>query len=162
MNIWGTSQISYRVRLRDLDFLRHMNNSVYLALLDLGRMDLVLRSGFWGQMKQHDVFSVVANQTITYRKSLKLGDRFQIETRIAGVDEKAAYFEQRFIVNGVTHAEAVVRQRFIRRRAGSVGLAELLTWVDPIPEDRILAPWIRDWAADTAPPRQAAPAQASG
>jgi YbgC/YbaW family acyl-CoA thioester hydrolase len=151
LNIWDTGRVSFRVRLRDIDLLRHMNNSVHLAVMDLGRMDLVIRAGFWQRMKEHDVFSVVANQTITYRKSLKLGDRFEIETRIAGVDDKAAYFEQRFVVNGTVYAEAVVRQRFIRRRAGSLAMAELMTWVDPIPEDRVLAPWIGDWAANAAP-----------
>lgn len=156
VSIWDTGRLSYRVRLRDLDLLRHMNNSVYLALLDLGRMDLVLRSGFWDQLRRHHVLPVVVNQTITYRKPLKLGDRFQIETRMAGTDDLTAYFEQRIHIGDVVYAEAVVRQRFIRQGTGSVPIEELEKWVDPRPDDRVVAPWILQWAANSATPSQRA------
>ena len=43
-----------RLRLRvlpnDTDILRHVNNGIYLSLMDLGRMDLMIRSGRWQQL----------------------------------------------------------------------------------------------------------------
>ncbi|WP_250007861.1 thioesterase family protein [Actinoplanes sp. M2I2] len=152
-SVWDTHQLDYRVRFRDLDLLRHMNNGVYLALLDLGRMDLTLRAGFWDQIRRHDIVPVVANLTIRYRKPLKLGNRFQVETRLAGVDDISVFFEQRIHHGGVVYAEGVVRQRFLRPGAGTVPIDELLQWVDPRPEDRVVAPWILQWAANPPPPK---------
>jgi YbgC/YbaW family acyl-CoA thioester hydrolase len=158
VSVWGTYQKTFRVRLRDLDLLRHMTNSAYLALMDLGRMDLVLRSGFWAAMNQNGMYSIIASQTITYRKSLKFGDRFQIETRVAGADEEAVYFHQRFTMSGEICAEAVVRQRFLRRAGGVVPMKEMLALVDPIPDDREPAPWMLEWAASSRLPSRRDPA----
>lgn len=41
------SHLAMRVWPTDLDVQRHMNNGRYLSLMDLGRMDLLVRSGFW-------------------------------------------------------------------------------------------------------------------
>ncbi|WP_310369291.1 acyl-CoA thioesterase [Catenuloplanes atrovinosus] len=158
LSAWHVSRRTYTVRPRDLDIYLHMTNSAYLSFLDLGRMDLVIRSGIWDRSRRERVQAVVANQTITYRKSLNLGDTFTVETRIAGVDERAVYFEQRFTVDGEIYAEAAVRMRFIRRGAGVVPMEEVLTWADPAPEDRVLPQWMREWAAHTGLPSTREPA----
>jgi YbgC/YbaW family acyl-CoA thioester hydrolase len=153
-----------RVWLTDIDELRHMNNSVYLGLLDHARLDLLLRSGAWKLMRHAGVYPVVTMQTISYRKSLELGDRYEIQTRIAGYDERQVYIEQRFVRDGEVTAVAFIAGRFLRDRAvagrsGVVTMAELgeVTGVDVsalgIPD------WMADWAAATRLPstREAAP-----
>ena len=146
-----------RVWLSDLDELRHMNNSVYLALLDHARLDLLLRSGVWPKVRGAGIYPVVTHQTITYRKSLELGDRFQIQTRVAGYDDRAVYLEQRFVRDGEIVARAFVAGRFLRERGGVVPIAELgeVAGVDvsqPIPA------WMADWAAATRLPSTREPA----
>ena len=147
-----------RVWLSDIDELRHMNNSVYLGLMDYSRYDLMLRSGAWPKIRAAGVYPVVALQTITYRRSLELGQRFTIETRIAGYDERAVYIEQRFVRGGEVTARAYVAGRFLRDRGGVVTMAELgeITGVDvttrPAPE------WMTSWAADTRLPGTRTPA----
>lgn len=147
-----------RVWLSDIDELRHMNNSVYLQLMDHSRFDLLQRSGTWRLLRDAGVYPVVTTQTITYRKSLELGERFTIETRIAGYDEKAVYIEQRFVRAGEVTAVAFVAGRFLRDRGGVVSTAELgeIVGVDvtakPIPE------WMRDWAQATRLPSTKSPA----
>ena len=47
LSMWDTSTVSSPGEPADLDVQRHMNNGRYLTLMDLGRMDLMLRSGFW-------------------------------------------------------------------------------------------------------------------
>ena len=147
-----------RVWLSDIDELRHMNNSVYLGLMDHARFDLMARSGAWQRFRAAGVYPVVVSQTITYRKSLELGERFTIETRIAGYDEKAVYIEQRFIRDGEVTARAFVAGRFLRDAGGTVTMAELgeVTGVDvsarPIPT------WMREWASATRLPSTKAPA----
>jgi acyl-CoA thioesterase FadM len=101
---------------------------------------------------------VVTAQTISYRKSLELGERFDIETRIAGYDERAVYLEQRFVRAGEVTAVAFIAGRFLRERGGVVSTAELgeIVGVDvtahPIPA------WMAAWAAATRLPGTKRPA----
>ena len=150
---WDTTRQSFRVRLRDLDALRHMTNSAYLSVLDLARIELVVRSGAWAGQQRSGIVAVVANQTITYRKSLKWRDRFEIASRLAGVDDKAVYFEHQFTVQGEIYAQALGRVRFLRPGGGAVPISEIMAMVDPASsQPRELAPWIKDWAAATTLP----------
>ena len=147
-----------RVWLTDIDELRHMNNSVYLGLLDHARLDLLLRSGAWAAIRAAGIYPVVTTQTISYRKSLELGDRYEIQTRIAGYDERQVYIEQRFVRAGEVTAVAFVAGRFLRDKGGVVTMAELgeVTGVDvgarPIPA------WMAEWAAATRLPSTKDPA----
>jgi YbgC/YbaW family acyl-CoA thioester hydrolase len=150
-----------RVWLSDIDELRHTNNSVYLGLMDHARFDLMQRSGAWQKIRAAKIYPVVTTQTITYRKSLELGDRFTIETRIAGYDEKSVYIEQRFVRDGEITARAIVAGRFLRDAGGTVTMAELgeVTGVD-VTARRIPA-WMADWAAATKLPGTREPAPSS-
>ncbi len=73
----------------DLDVLRHMNNGRYLSLFDLGRWDLLIRTGMADAMRSHGWYAVVSSETITFRKSLNPWQRFDVESRLIGHDDKA-------------------------------------------------------------------------
>lgn len=100
LSMWDTSRTSFRVNPADLDVQRHMNNGRYLTLMDLGRMDLMLRSGFWKRLTAQGWYPVVAGQSITYRKSLVLWQKFDIASRVLGHDDRWIYMEQVFRVGG--------------------------------------------------------------
>ncbi|MGY5766630.1 acyl-CoA thioesterase [Brachybacterium sp. DNPG3] len=150
MSLWGTARTRFRVHPGDLDLLRHMNNGRYLSLLDLGRMDLMLRSGFWKRITDEGWYPVVAGQTITYRRSLELWQRFELSTRVLGYDERWIYMEQVFRVGETVHADAVVRARFLRRGGGSVDVDEVLRLAGPVPEDLELPAWVADWNRESS------------
>ncbi len=48
--------MTFRVLPTDLDVLGHMNNGVYLSIMDLGRMDLLQRSGIWSRLFGAGIF----------------------------------------------------------------------------------------------------------
>jgi acyl-CoA thioesterase FadM len=152
-----------RTRLRvvptDLDFLRHVNNGVYFSLFDIGRFDLLRRSGVWRLFLDRGWYAVVAAETITFRKSLTLWQRFTVESRIIGYDDKAVYMQHRAVVNGEIYAEAFIRARILRRTGGSVPHSELLDAVGAAPASFALPEWLHGWADDVAlpSPRAAAP-----
>ena len=77
MDLHDVLRVRRRVWPGDLDELWHVNNGVYLSMLDLARYELLKRSGVWGRMQQARLYPVVAAQTIAYRKSLRLGQRFE-------------------------------------------------------------------------------------
>lgn len=150
-----------RIRLTtlptDLDILMHMNNGRYLSLLDLGRWDLLIRTGLFDAMKQRGWYAVVSSETITFRKSLELWQRFDVESRMVGHDHKALFMEHRAVVDGEVYARVIMRARVLRRSGGTVTHEELfreLGYPDQVPgvED-----WVHDWAkASALPPAKAA------
>lgn len=150
IDLWGESHTPFRVWPNDLDVFRHMNNARYLGLLDLGRTDLMARSGFGKIIADRGWYPVVGAQTITYKRSLKLWQRFVVTTRVLGFDERAAYMEQEFRRGGQLYARAVVQARFLKRSGGTVATADLIAAAGGAPEGHDELPgWVADWAAAT-------------
>lgn len=148
IDLWQQSRTPFRVWPNDLDVFRHMNNARYLALLDLGRTDLMERSGFARTISERGWYPVVGAQTITYKRSLTLWQRFVVTTRVLGFDERAAYMEQEFRRGGKLCARAVVQARFLRRSGGTVPTADVLAAAGGAPQGREELPaWVADWAA---------------
>ncbi|MFH8251357.1 acyl-CoA thioesterase [Microbacterium sp. B2969] len=145
-----------RIRLTtlptDIDLLRHMNNGRYLSLFDLGRWDLLIRTGLADAMRDNGWYAVVSSETVTFRKSLELWQRFVVESRFLGHDDKALYLEHRAVVDGEVYARAIIRARMMRRKGGTLPHEELFAAIgrpDGLPD---VAPWVHDWAAASALP----------
>lgn len=145
------ARTEFRVVPTDLDILRHMNNGVYLSILDLGRMDMLIRAGLWKVLRDRGWYPVVASETVTFRKSLTLWQRFTVESRVLGLDDKAVYLEQRFVVGGEIYAQAFIRGRFLKRTGGTVSPAELQDAIG-VRYQGALPEWIERWGADVALP----------
>ena len=156
LHMTDMASLTLRVRPTDLDVQRHMNNGVYLSIADFGRFDLLIRSGFWQQMRQRGWYPVVQSATITYRRSLEPWQRYTLETRIAGLDAKCVYIEQRFVADGQLAARLDVKARFLQRGGGTVPMDELITVAGFDPASVSLPDWIERWGADVAlPPSRA-------
>ncbi len=89
-----------RVRPGDLDFYLHVNNGVYLQMMDVARSNFIADLGGFPLLKDKGWYPVVAASTMKYRRSLQLGDRFEITTRVLGWDERVVYLEQVFSRRG--------------------------------------------------------------
>lgn len=129
----------------DLDLLRHMNNGRYLTIMDLGRTDLMYRAGLAKPIADHGYYPVVVSQMVRYRKSLQLWDRFEVQTRVLGWDDKAFLMSQKFYRGQTVIAEAVVRARFLKKAGGSVKTSEILALAgvdQPSPE---IPAWVSGW-----------------
>lgn len=139
----GLSSIALRVWPNDLDFNLHMNNGRYLSLMDLGRVDLLARSGLGRTVLAKRWMPVVTGVTIRYRRSLAPFQRFRLETRLVGWDEHFLFLDQRFVISGgaddgMLAANATVRAAFVAKgpAGGKVPVARLfetLGVVLPIP-----------------------------
>ena len=152
-----------RVRLRtlptDIDLLGHMNNGRYASLFDLGRFDLLIRTGVWDVLRARKWYAVVASESVTFRKSLQLWQRFTVESRLLAHDDKSVYMVHRAVVRGEVYAEMIVRARFLRTSGGIVPHEELFAALHRPDTLAPLAPWITAWAEGSALPstRIAAP-----
>ncbi len=147
VDLWQGSRTTFRVLPNDLDVFRHLTNSRYLAFCDLGRLDLLIRAKYWAEVKRRNWFPVVTAQTITYRRSLTLWQKFDVQTRLVGLDDKHSYLEQTFLSRGgEIMARAVVQIRFLKRSGGSVLKEELLDAAGGSPVDLELPLWVKEWA----------------
>lgn len=98
-----TSKVSFRVWLHDLDPMRHMNNGRYLTIMDLGRVDLMVRSGL-GRVAWAKGWSPIASAVvIRYRREMRLWQKFRLETRIVWWDDTVSIIEQTFVLDGGRH-----------------------------------------------------------
>jgi len=152
LGVRDVGTMSLRVLPTDIDVLRHMNNGVYFSIMDLGRMDLLIRAGSWKKLSAKGYYPVMANETISFRKSLNLWKKFDLETRVVGYDEKAVFVEQRFVVGGEIYAQAMTRARFLKRSGGTVSVAELLDTIGWDGEQPVLPEWVSEWAEHVALP----------
>ncbi|KAE8756992.1 thioesterase [Paraburkholderia madseniana] len=146
LHVLDTCVTPFRVWLNDLDVLLHMNNGRYFTILDLARVDLMMRSGLWRQLKAQGWYPVVTLETMRFHRSLELGDCYNVQTRVIGWDEKHIFIEQGFVRDDVQVALAVVRARFLKRSGGVVTTAELLELsaiTQPSPE---LPGWVARWS----------------
>ena len=140
----GRSIVAFRVWPNDLDINIHMNNGRYLTIMDLGRLDLILRSGFGRIMLKRRWSAVLGSVTIRYRRPLAPFQRYQIVTRILGWDEKWVFIEQQFVVDGQACAIAYSKAIVIDG-ARALPMTEMLAAIDygfpspPLPDG------IRSW-----------------
>lgn len=141
----GPCETTLRVYPNDIDIFGHVNNGVYLTMMDLGRTDMMLRSGIFGKIRVAGWYPVVASETIRFRRSLKLGQRFSIHTSVAGWDDKSVFLLQQFVRSGEVVAEAAVNARFLARTGGSVATADLMSVLEYKAEAPVLPAWISDW-----------------
>lgn len=118
--------VTMRVLPTDLDFLWHVNNGVYFSFMDFGRWDMIFRNGVFDLSMKKGWYSVVAGETIKFKKSLKLWDKFQVETQIMGHDEKYFFIQQKFIKHGELMATGLVKVRFLKRKGGTVSTNEVM------------------------------------
>jgi acyl-CoA thioesterase FadM len=147
---FGPCRTPFRVLPTDLDVLRHVNNGVYLSLMDLARVDLMTRCGLGSRLRAQGWFPVVVAETIQFRRSLTLFQPFVIETRLLGWDDKAFLVAQRFVRGVEPIATAMVRARFLSRAGGTVAPAEVLTLVGVSGVSPPLSEYARRWNADQA------------
>lgn len=161
LGIYDVCYSPRRVMPGDLDELRHMNNGVYLSNLDHARVELVMRTGLWKRLNEVGMYPVVAAQTITYRKSLELWQKYVIESRLLGVDDRSVYVEQRYVVDGEIYARAYIQARFLYRKGGTVTVEELarVTGIDPV--EHPIPEWLHDWAAQVRLPSTRQPAESA-
>lgn len=109
------SRLDFRVMPTDLDVNLHMTNSRYLAFMDLGRLNLILRSGLWGLLRSEGWAPVIGGCMVRFRRPLAPFQRFELSTRIEGWDDKWLYIEHRITSADGLACLAMVRGAFLRR-----------------------------------------------
>ena len=139
-----TTTLRMTVMPNDLDINGHVNNGRYFTLADLGRLDFTARTGFLGAALRRRAAPIVGDAMAKFRKDLKLFQRFEMQTRVLGWDEKWAFLEHRFVRHGRVLGVVVMRGVF-RARSGPIKPAELLTEMGLSTQSPPLPEWVLQW-----------------
>jgi len=146
----GESRVRFRVWPGDLDINLHMNNSRYLAAMDIGRIDLLLRTGLGKAVWRKKLKPVLAGTLVRYRRSLAPFQRYDIRTRLVGWDDKWLFIEHLVENDGEIFCQAVVKGLFVGP-GGSLPTRDLMALTGAGAADPPALPrWIADWQAAEA------------
>lgn len=99
MDILDESVITLTVLPNDID-IRKISDDRYFALMDLGRMDIVFRTGLLKSMLRNKWLPLVTFNTLRFRYPLKVFQRYQLITKIVWWDDKTFYWKQTFARKG--------------------------------------------------------------
>ena len=146
MDVFDESVLTFLVWPDDLDTNIHMNNARYVAIMDHGRWDLILRCGLWRLVFKDRCQPIVASMMVRYRRSLRPFDRFTLRTKAIGWDDKWLYIEHRLERRAELMCLGVVKVAFIARegRLTPSQLAARLNYSKPPPD---LPAWVAGWVA---------------
>lgn len=102
-----------RVRPGDLDLYLHVNNGAYLQMMDVARSNYLADIDGFRRLRPRGWYPVVAASTMRYKRSLRLGDKVTLTTRVLGWDERVVYLEQVFTCRDRLCAKGYVAGRFL-------------------------------------------------
>ncbi len=86
-----------------------VNQARYLTFMEASRLDLMRRTGHFFLLLKNGWGSVIGTQHISYKRSLKRFQKFEVTSQIIYWDKKWFYFEHRFLRNGKLMAHALVK-----------------------------------------------------
>lgn len=107
------STLYRRVHPGQLDLNGHMNQACYAQVMELGRTDWLLGNGAWSMWRAAQIHPVVGEQRIIYRRELRLGQRFGVDSRVVDVEGRLMMFENVLFRGDVVHAVGTVGLLFI-------------------------------------------------
>lgn len=141
IQLFDTAVLRLRVLPNDLDLNGHVNNGRYFTLADLGRLDFVIRTGAARVAIANRAIPVIGDAVAKFRKDLKPFQRYDLQTRLLGWDDKWTFVEQRFVSGGRVAGVVVVRGLF-RSAAGPIRPSTFLAGLSK----NVASPSLPDWA----------------
>ena len=145
VSLFDESSTYFRVLPTDVDVLMHMNNGRYFSLMDLARINLLIRSKHFFTFKKNKIYPVIASEMIRFRKSLDLFQRFELTSKMIGWDDKFVYVMHHFKVKGEVYALSLIKARFLHQGGGKVNPDELLALIGHQQASPPLPNWVKDW-----------------
>lgn len=116
IHILNESKVSFRVWLNDLDLNLHMTNSRYLSVMDLARIDRLVRMGLLKHFfkRKGALQSVVASSYMRFRKSLQPFQKYTVSTKLLGWEGKWFYILHSFEANDQLIGYGLIKGAFLR------------------------------------------------
>ena len=116
-----TSKLNFSVWPPDLDTSFHMNNGRYATFADLGRLDLMVRTGLFKVVMRDKLVPVLSMVVTRFRREMKLFDSFCLETKIVSWQENDIFMQHKLVFTkgkykGQTAALIIVKAGLYNRK----------------------------------------------
>ncbi len=95
LNFTGRSILKFYVLPTDLDINMHMNNGRYNSIMDLGRVDIMLRNGIVKLLFKNNWVGIVGSIHTRFRRPLKLFQAYELHSQVIFWDEKWTWIEHK-------------------------------------------------------------------
>jgi len=145
LSLFDECTTSFRVLPTDIDVLMHMNNGRYFSLMDLARIDFMIRNGAFSLLKKQGVYPVIASEMIRFKRSLQLFQKFEVSTRLIGWDDKFFYVVHHFKVGKKLYALSLIKSCFLRQPKSLISPEDILTMLDIQHPAMPLPAWVKNW-----------------
>ncbi|WP_323037995.1 acyl-CoA thioesterase [Pararhodobacter sp.] len=134
----------------DLDPWMELNNGRTLTLYDLGRIPLMIRTGFIAAIRARGWGMTVAGSHVRYRQRIRMFQRFEMHSRVVGWDHRFVYLDQSMWRNGVALNNLLVRIA-ATQPSGILPPAQLMAQMGCTDlEGPALPEWVQAWIAADA------------
>ena len=124
LSITDVSTLKFYVLPNDLDINMHMNNGRYNSIMDLGRVDIMLRTGVLKTMYKKGWIGIVGSIHTKFIRPLKLFQAYELHSQIVYWDEKWTWIEQRIYSNNKLVSSSLV-QTLVRSKEGNISSSNL-------------------------------------
>lgn len=128
----------------DIDFYPEMNNGRHLTLMDLGRMDIAVRTGLFRLVRSRGWGFVAAGASVRYRHPLRPFRTFELRTKPLGHDSRWFYFLQETAQREQICSSVLIRGG-IRDRNGLVPAGTILEAMGYAHWNPELPSWVQAW-----------------
>jgi acyl-CoA thioesterase FadM len=152
-----TSVLHFRAWPTDLDTSMHMNNGRYLTVMDLGRLDLMTRSGLAKIALTRGWTPIANTMAVRFRREVHLLNRVRLESRILGWDETHVVIEHQMVVESGRNAGHIAAHGLFkgglydRRQKKFVAIADMMAAIDVTADSPPLSTEVQAFlAADAA------------
>ncbi|MFN3214544.1 MAG: thioesterase family protein [Henriciella sp.] len=122
-----TYSLYFRVWLTDQDAFLHLTNSRYLSFSDLGRLNMLIRSGIRNVLQREDWAIVICSQTRTIARMLKSPQTFEMACQITGWTDEHLAICHRFQRSQKVHAEVNTLVQIQTKAGDVIPIQELLS-----------------------------------
>ena len=119
------THLTFRVLPTDLDVNMHLTNSRYFSLMDLSRVDHLMRCGAWTQVRANKLMPVLGSGSIRFRRAVPPFKKIDVTTRVVGADEKWIYLEHKIVAGETLYSVAILKAAFLNTN-GRVPVPDLL------------------------------------
>lgn len=129
--------LNYRVWLTDQDMFMHMTNSRYLSFSDLGRLNLLIRTGLASALRKNDWQLEICGQTRTLTRMLKAPQAFKMICEIDGWTDTHIAFNHVFRRRGNIHAAVNTLMQVADKDGNTIApqrLIDAISWIETSPE----------------------------
>lgn len=150
IGLLDASDLKMRVWPTDLDFNLHMNNARYLAVMDLGRIDLLVRTGVVPVALAQGWKPMLGGAVLRFRRQLRPFARYRLTSRVLCWDQRWIYLEHRLDGQDGMAALAGMRGAFVGPK-GIVPPAEIMEALGAAGPSPATPDWIAAWAAIPRP-----------